>query len=90
MTKLVNSLHPTRADARQATLKLETLDLSDLALEVVERLEPLAAQKGVMLPYGELPELKIVGDRTYLQADARENFVENGIKYSCGYGSVCA
>ena len=36
---------------------METLDLSDLALEVVERLMPLARASGVELSTGELPEL---------------------------------
>ena len=43
MARLVNDLLTlARMDAGQAPLKRETLDLSDLALEMVERLQPLA------------------------------------------------
>jgi signal transduction histidine kinase len=84
MTRLVNNLLTlARMDAGQAKLKLETLDLSDVALDVVERMAPLAKQKGVKLEAGELPELPISGDRQFL-SQMLSNLVDNAIKYSEG------
>ena len=70
-------------DAGQVTLKNEELDLSDIALEVVERMAPLASRENVRLSVGELPELPVLGDRQYL-AQMLTNLVENGIKYTSG------
>jgi signal transduction histidine kinase len=84
MTRLVgNLLTLARADSKRATLTPEKFDLSDLTLDVVERLEPLAMQKGVALSTGNLPELVVEGDRAYL-GQMLSNLVENAIKYcSC-------
>ncbi len=82
MSHMVNDmLVLTRMDSGKFTFKLETVDLSDVALEVVERLSPLAASKGVKLKTGELPELNVHGDRQYL-SQMISNLVENAIKYA--------
>jgi signal transduction histidine kinase len=84
MTRLVNNLLTlARMDAGQAKLKLEVLDLSDVALDVVERMAPLAKQKEVKLEAGELPELPVAGDRQFL-SQMLSNLVDNAIKYSEG------
>jgi len=84
MTRLVtNLLTLSRMDAGQAVLNLEVQDLSDLTLEVVERLMPLAQRHNVDLSMGELPELKVQGDRQYL-VQMINNLVENAIKYTAG------
>jgi signal transduction histidine kinase len=84
MTRLVNDLLTiARADAGRITLRHEEIDLSDLTLEVVERLDPLAGQNGVRICTRELPELRIAGDRLYL-SQMLTNLVENAIKYSRG------
>lgn len=57
------------------------LDLSDLTLEVIERMEPLAATQRVALIAGDLPEILIRGDRPTL-IQMITNLVENAIKYS--------
>ncbi len=89
MTHLVSDLLTlARADAGQVNLRLEELDLSDLALEVVERLKPLARQKGLELTNGNLPELEIVGDRLYL-IQMLTNLIDNAIKYSSGGTENC-
>jgi signal transduction histidine kinase len=81
MTRLVNNLLTlARMDAGQASLKLEDVDLGDVALEVVERLAPLAARQSVELISGELPDTPVLGDRQYLQ-QMIANLVENAIKY---------
>lgn len=70
MTRLVNDLLTlARMDAGQTLMKMEQLDLSDVVLDAVERLAPLARQKKVELFTGDLPELKITGDRQYLSQD---------------------
>ncbi|HEX2911223.1 MAG TPA: ATP-binding protein [Chloroflexia bacterium] len=87
MSRLVNDLLLlARADAGQAVLNPEKLDLSDLALEVVERLAPLARQQNLSLTTGELPELEVKGDQLYLTR-MLTNLVENAIKYTSGTGN---
>ena len=84
MTRLVNNLLTlARMDAGQVVLNTEVLDLSDVSLEVVERLAPLALKSQVRLTTGSLPELLVRGDRQYL-SQMLSNLVENGIKYSTG------
>ena len=84
MTSLVNDLLMlARMDAGQTVMEKAPLDLSDVALETMERLTPLAARNGVMLEAGELPEARILGDRQYL-VQMISNLVENGIKYTTG------
>lgn len=84
MTSLVNDLLTlARMDAGQSSLKTEELDLSDVALDVVERLAPIANKQGVTLATGDLPEISIIGDRQFL-GQMLTNLVENAIKYSVG------
>ena len=86
MTRLVNDLLTlARMDAGQTALRFETLDLSDAALEVVERLAALAERSQVQLCAGELPELLVRADRQYL-TQMISNLVENAIKYAGGDG----
>jgi signal transduction histidine kinase len=86
MTHLVEDLLIlARADTGQTTLHIEQVDLSDLALEVVERLAPLANRQSITLRTGELPEVLIPGDRHYLTR-LLANLVENAIKYTAGSG----
>jgi signal transduction histidine kinase len=89
MTRLVNDLMTlARMDSGQTILKFEDLDLSDVALEAFDRLAPLAADRQVSLEAGDLPELRVRGDRQYL-SQMVSNLIENGIKY-CGAGAkVC-
>ncbi len=87
MARLVNNLFVlARADAGQTLDTLEEIDLSDVALEVVERLDPLARRNGVALQTGALPELRVAGGRLYL-SQMLANLVENAIKYSDGCSS---
>ena len=82
MTSLVNDLLTlARMDAGQTTIEKTRLDLSDVAVETVERLTPLATRNGVMLGAGILPETRILGDRQYL-LQMLSNLVENAIKYT--------
>ncbi len=84
MARLVNDLLTlARMDAGQTMVKMEELDLSDVTLDAVERLAPLARQKKVEVEMGDLPELRLAGDRQYL-SQLVINLVENAIKYSTG------
>ncbi len=90
MSRLVNNLLTlSRMDAGQTTLRKERVDLSDVTLEVAERLQPLAANRSLDLKTGELPEALVLGDRQYL-IQMLSNLVENAIKYAAGAGtSIC-
>ena len=84
MSHLVNQLLTlARMDAGQLEVEKKVLDISDIALDAVERLIPLAEKKNVRLDAGELPEVKILGDRQYLM-QMISNLIENGIKYTVG------
>ncbi len=86
MSRLVNNLLLlARADAGQAALQRERLDLGDVALDVIERLAPLARQNHLEVAAGDLPELTLCGDRVYL-AQMLTNLIENAIKYTTGVG----
>jgi heavy metal sensor kinase len=86
MGRLVNNLLIlARADAGQAALNRETLDLSEVTADVIERLAPLARQNRVELVAGDLPELTVCGDRLYL-AQMLTNLIENALKYTSGTG----
>jgi signal transduction histidine kinase len=82
MKQLVNYLLTlARMDARQEPLHKEPLDLSDLALDVMERLTPLAARNEISIEAGELPTVLVLGDHQSL-TQMLTNLVENAIKYT--------
>ncbi len=84
MTSLVNDLLMlARMDAGQSVIEKTRLDLSDVAVETLERLTPLATRNGVTLEAGDLPETPMTGDRQYL-LQMLSNLVENAIKYTTG------
>jgi len=84
MTRLVNDLLTlARMDAGQTNAQMVQLDLSDVVLESVERLVPLANRYGVNIESGDLPTVRILGDRQYLLQMA-SNLIENAIKYASG------
>jgi signal transduction histidine kinase len=90
MAHLVNDLLTlARADAGHCPLRFERVDLGDLALEVAERLRPLARERGLVLETGALPEVIVRGDSIYL-AQMLGNLVENAIKYATGVGTRVA
>ena len=86
MTRLVNDLLTlARMDAGQTQMQVEPLDLSDLALDVVDRLNSIASRAGVELHVGDFPEVMVNGDAQYL-TQLMTNLVENAIKYAGGRG----
>ena len=88
MIHLVNDLLAlARMDAGQTHLEQNLLDLSDLALEAVERLSALAERSHVSIETGDLPEVSMVGDRQAL-LQMINNLLENGIKYAAGENAL--
>jgi heavy metal sensor kinase len=86
MSRLVADLLTlARADAGHGLASHTRIDLSDVALDAVERLEPLARERGVRLLLAEAPEVILMGDRAAL-AQALVNLVENGVKYTATIG----
>ncbi len=84
MSTLVNDLLTlARMDAGQSVMENLPVDLSDVVLETMERLTPLAARNGVRLEAGDLPETRILGDRQHL-VQMVSNLVDNGLKYAAG------
>jgi two-component system OmpR family sensor kinase len=84
MSSLVNDLLTlARMDAGQTTIEKNPVDLSDVAVETLERLTPLATRNEVTLEAGNLPEARIAGDRKHL-LQMTSNLVENAIKYTTG------
>jgi len=84
MSHLVNDLLTlARMDNEQVSLEKIPLDLSDVAVDAIDRLTPLAARNKVKLETSDLPETRMLGDyQTLLQMVS--NLIENGIKYSDG------
>ena len=84
MSHLVNDLLTlARMDNEQVTLEKSPLDLSDVAVDAIDRLAPLADRKNVKLETGDLPEARMLGDyQTLLQMVS--NLIENAIKYTDG------
>lgn len=86
MTHLMNGLLLlARADIEQTLLTTTEVDVSEVTLEVVERFAPLAHQRGIALTFGELPELRVNGDRLLLTLLVT-NLVDNALKYTAGIG----
>jgi heavy metal sensor kinase len=84
MSHLVNDLLVlARLESGQPAIQKEPLDLSDIALEAVERLSGLAERYQVKIETGELPETELHGDRQLL-LQMVSNLIENGIKYTVG------
>jgi signal transduction histidine kinase len=82
MGRLVNELlQLARLDASQGGTSLETFDLSEVVVDVTERLMPLAEARGVVLNTGDLVECYVQMDRA-LMVQMLTNLVENALKYT--------
>ncbi len=88
MTRLVNDLMTlARMDSGQTILQTDELDLSEVAVEAYERMQPLAERREIAMDIGEMQELPIRGDRQYL-IQMISNLIENAVKYSQPHGHV--
>jgi signal transduction histidine kinase len=81
-----NYLHVAAIDRGVPSLHYEDLDLTELAAQVVERLQPSALEKGVALACGSAPA-HVRGDRRQL-GRVVANLVGNAVKYTPGPGRV--
>jgi signal transduction histidine kinase len=70
-------------DNGQVALEKVPLDLSDVTVDAIDRLTPLAARENVQLETGDLPEARMLGDRQSL-LQMVSNLIENAIKYTEG------
>jgi signal transduction histidine kinase len=87
MAKLVTDLLTlARSDNSQIQLGREDLDLGELVLDAVGRLEPYARRSGITLLLGDAPELAVNGDGAYL-LQLLTNLLDNAVKYTTGVGN---
>jgi heavy metal sensor kinase len=77
----------SRVETGLASLASDTIDLSDLAQEVVGQLEVLAEEKGQRITLDPKPGLQWTGDRTVLR-QALLNLVDNAIRYTPEGGAI--
>jgi signal transduction histidine kinase len=81
MARLVDEmLTLARLDQAGIGRSSEANDLSEVAVEVLERLQPLAKQRGVRLEAGRLEQARVSASRDHLNR-VIANLVENAIKY---------
>ena len=76
-----------RADAGQQLLSREALELGELVRNVVTAMQPLAAQRGVLLTEDVHEQAVVDGDQTRL-SQLLLNLVDNGLRYTPSGGSV--
>lgn len=88
MSQLVaQMLTLARADAGQEALDRETMDLGDLAEQVVAAMQPLADQRQVRLSVRPGPPVPVKGDQARLTQLAL-NLIDNGLRYTPAGGEV--
>lgn len=86
MNHLVNDLLLLAStDANHNQWQKEPVDLSEITLDVIERLMPQATRSGIACGIGTLPELWVAGERMALTS-VLCNLIENALKYTAGVG----
>jgi signal transduction histidine kinase len=84
MSRLINELLLlARMDSGQTVIRSELVDLSEIAVDVLERLNDIAEERMVRLTTGTMEEASLQAERSYL-TQLVTNLVENAIKYSHG------
>lgn len=88
LIRLINaSLDVAETEAGVFNLKLETLDLAELAEEACELFDPVAEQKNIQLTKEAVSGHLVSGDRQILLR-MMVNLIDNALKYTPEYGSV--
>jgi signal transduction histidine kinase len=80
-------LRITQIEARDRTSGFRSIDLSEIAREVVELFDPAAEENRVTLRHSATEQVIVVGDRDVL-FDALSNLVDNAIKHGASRGEV--
>jgi heavy metal sensor kinase len=76
-----------RADAREVILARESIDLGELAEEVVEVMRPMAEERGIQLSSVVEEHSVVLGDQAHLM-QLLVNLIENALKHTPAGGSV--
>jgi heavy metal sensor kinase len=76
-----------RADSGLDLIRRERVELGELLLGCIEKLEPIARRGGVELVVEDVEEAEVVGDALWLNQVAA-NLIGNGIKYTPAGGKV--
>ena len=71
----------SRLEAGYSSERLEKLDLSEIAGDVIELYEPLAEEAGASLTFAEKAPVAILGNRELL-SQTLSNIIDNAIKYA--------
>jgi heavy metal sensor kinase len=88
MSEVVESLLLlARADSGGALVRREPVEMGDLLLQAIERLEPVAEREGVLLTVEEVEDLTLPGDPLWL-SQVVTNLLSNGVKYTPPGGTV--
>ena len=88
LTALVNGLLLlARADAGEAELRREPVDLAAVADEVAELFQPLAEERGLELVWDRPPPVSVRGDSPRLR-QLLTNLIDNAIKFTAAGGTV--
>ncbi len=90
MRRLINDLLSlSRVEMNEHVAPTGEIDLSNLVLEVVESLKPVAANRSITLDTNRCAEAtRVHGDRDQL-FEVIENLIGNAIKYSSDSSEVC-
>lgn len=89
MTRLISTLLTlARADANQAELRLELIELNDIAAIVAEQFKPLAELKGLAMAVDIKGEVRLTADRERLH-QLLVILMDNALKFTAPPGQIC-
>jgi heavy metal sensor kinase len=88
LTRMINQLLTlARAESGEVEIARETVDLSLMAQSLAEQLQPVAAAKDISLAWNCGPNVKVLGDASWIERIIL-NVVDNAIKFTSSGGHV--
>ena len=88
MTDIINDLLTlVRMNRQEVALNPIEVDITDMLVDIIKRLEPIAENKNISLIYNRVKDVKAEVEETKLSL-AISNLIENGIKYNVDGGNV--